>query len=309
MADCAASEFAHALPNSITALFQTQSLKAQPLKHLTLFCDFDGPIVDVSDRYYHTYRLGLEKTQAAHLAAQPATQRLVKLPIRPLTKLQFWQMKQERTPDREIAMRSGLQGNQIDWFLHSVNQIVNQPALLQQDQLQPGVKWALALLQAQGARLVLVTLRCQTQATQILRDQGLNHLFSQIWGSKDDGAAYSNLADHKTELLRQAIAAQTIAPIAIEDEADCRSPRTAWMIGDTEADVLAGKAMNVPTIALTCGIRSKTYLQKLEPTRIHADLLSVAHYLVSLMPVVAPDLACVPTSGLGENKQQVPTGC
>ena len=264
MADCAASEFAPCTsPNSIAALFQAQSLQ-----HLTLFCDFDGPIVDVSDRYYHTYQLGLAKTQAAY-----RNQQSVELPLRPLTKLQFWQMKQERTPDREIAMRSGLQGEQIDCFLSNVTQIVNQPELLQQDQLQPGVKWALALLQAQGARLVLVTLRCQIQATQILRQHGLKPLFSQIWGSKDDGVAYGNLADHKTELLRQAIAAQS--------ETGCSTSRTAWMIGDTEADVLAGQAMNVPTIALTCGIRSKTYLQKLEPTRIHTDLLSAAHYLAT----------------------------
>ena len=307
MADCAASEFAAPHPlHSIAALFQTQPPQGQSLKHLTLFCDFDGPIVDVSDRYYHTYQLGLEKTQAIYLGRKTVdhktvNQRRVKLPIQPLTKLQFWQMKQERTPDREIAMRSGLQGEQIDCFLHNVNQIVNQPALLQQDQLQPGVKWALALLQAQGARLVLVTLRCQMQATQILREQGLHPLFSQIWGSKDDGVAYENLAAHKTELLRRAIAA--------EDQAADSSPRATWMIGDTEADVLAGKAMNVPTIAVTCGIRSKPYLQKLEPTRIHADLLSAAHYLVSLMPVAAPDLALFPTSGSAENKRQVPTGC
>ena len=269
MADCAASEFAPCTsPNSIAALFQAQSLQ-----HLTLFCDFDGPIVDVSDRYYHTYQLGLAKTQAtyrkSHLFLQPAAELL----LCPLTKVQFWQMKQERTPDREIAMRSGLQGEQIDCFLSNVTQLVNQPELLQQDQLQPGVKWALALLQAQGAQLVLVTLRCQTQATQILRQHGLKPLFSQIWGSKDDGVAYGNLADHKTELLRQAIAAQS--------ETGCSTSRTAWMIGDTEADVLAGQAMNVPTIALTCGIRSKTYLQKLEPTRIHTDLLSAAHYLAT----------------------------
>ena len=307
MADCAASEFAasHSL-NSIAALFQTQPPQGQSLKHLTLFCDFDGPVVDVSDRYYHTYQLGLEKTQAIYMGRKTVHPRRVKLPIQPLTKLQFWQMKQERTPDREIAMRSGLQGEQIDCFLRNVNQIVNRPALLQQDQLQPGVKWALALLQTQGARLVLVTLRCQIQATQILREHGLDHLFSQIWGSKNDGVAYENLAEHKTELLRRAIAAETQAAGSL--------PRATWMIGDTEADVLAGQAMNVPTIALTCGIRSKSYLQRLEPTRIHTDLLSAAHYLVSLnlvdlMPVAAPDLAFFPTSGSAENKQQVPTGC
>jgi len=52
------------------------------------------------------------------------------------------------------------------------------------------------------------------------------------------------------------------------------------MIGDTEADVLAGKAMSIPTIAVTCGIRSYNYLQKLQPTRIHTDLLSAVHHFV-----------------------------
>ena len=27
---------------------------------MTVFCDLDGPIVDVSDRYYTTYQQGLE---------------------------------------------------------------------------------------------------------------------------------------------------------------------------------------------------------------------------------------------------------
>jgi phosphoglycolate phosphatase-like HAD superfamily hydrolase len=55
----------------------------------------------------------------------------------------------------------------------------------------------------------------------------------------------------------------------------------AWMVGDTEADVLAGQQLGIPTIALTCGIRSRSYLQRLEPTRIHADLLSATRYLMN----------------------------
>lgn len=234
-------------------------------KPLTLFCDFDGPIVDVSDRYYHTYRLGLTEIQTAYRA------RGISLQLSPLTKAQFWQMKQERTPDPEIAMRSGLQGLQIDEFLQRVSQIVNQPTLLHQDQLQPGVRWAIALLQAQGVHLILVTLRCQDQATQILQSYGLETFFSQIWGTQDQAAAYANLAEQKTQLLRRAMAASSEEPTA------------AWMIGDTEADVLAGQAADIPTIALTCGIRSQSYLQKFEPTRIHTDLLSASHYLVSQM--------------------------
>jgi len=221
--------------------------------------------VDVSERYYSTYQLGLAELQSVYRTAGNS------LPIRILSKEQFWKMKQERTPDIEIAMRSGLQGQQIDHFLQRVPQIVNQPALLHQDQLQPGARWALALLHAKGVRLVLVTLRCQIQATQMLQSYGLDHVFSEIWGTHDSTAAYSNQSHHKTQLLEKAI-----AHLSWENHALAH----AWMIGDTEADVLAGKAMSIPTIAVTCGIRSYNYLQKLQPTRIHTDLLSAVHHFV-----------------------------
>lgn len=237
--------------------------KQQVFPPLTVFCDFDGPIVDVSDRYYQTYQLALAEVQVTHQS------RGVTLPVHLLTKEQFWQMKQNRVPDVEIAMRSGLCGAEIDLFLQQVSHIVNQPTLLDQDYLQPGVRWALTMLHSQGARLVLVTLRCQHQAIQILNSHGLRSMFSGIWGAQDQAAAYRNHADHKTQLLSDAIASF----------GDIQA-HTAWMVGDTEADVLAGQATDIPTIALTCGIRSQTYLKKFEPTRIHSDLLSAAHYLV-----------------------------
>ena len=234
-------------------------------QQVTVFCDFDGPIVDVSRRYYTTYRLGLAETQAFYQAKG------ITLPIQLHKKPQFWQMKQNRVPDVEIAMRSGLQGEQIDFFLGRVLQIVNQPALLKEDKLQPGVSWALGLLHSQGMRLVLITLRCQSQATQILRNHGLTRLFSGIYGTFDREAAYQNQAELKTQLLEKAIAEQSLL---------ARCPIAAWMVGDTEADLLAGQALSIPTIALTCGIRSHFYLKQFQPTCIHTDLLAAANYLI-----------------------------
>lgn len=231
----------------------------------TVFCDFDGPIIDVSERYYSTYQLGLADTQAAYQAQG------ISLPIQMLSKEQFWQMKQDRVPDVEIAMRSGLYDKQIDVFLQHVGQIVNQPLLLQKDRLQPGVRWALSLLRAKGVRLVLVTLRCQDQATQILQQYGLANLFSCICGTQDDQAAYHNYADLKTQLLSQVISELQFRGISTE---------SAWMVGDTEADILAGQAVGIPTLALTCGIRSRLYLEKFEPTYILSDLVSAVHYLL-----------------------------
>lgn len=236
------------------------------LSYLTVFCDFDGPIVNVSERYYTTYRLCLAQTEAFY-QSQGLT-----LPIQRLTKTLFWKMKQTRVPDVEIAMRSGLQGEQIDFFLKCVIETVNQPALLEKDRLQPGVSWALALLHSQGVRLVLVTLRCQSQARQILRNYGLTRLFSGIYGTQQSQAAYKNNAQQKTELLKLALREQT---------SSLERASSAWMIGDTEADIVAGKALSVPTIALTCGIRSYLYLKQFQPSSTQADLLTATYYLLT----------------------------
>jgi phosphoglycolate phosphatase len=229
---------------------------------MTVFCDLDGPIVDVSERYYTTYQLALEDTQAAYQAQG------VPIKTQQLTKQQFWEMKRERVPDVEIAKISGLQGSQIDAFRRCVGEIVNRSDLLHLDRIQPGVQWAIALLHSRGVRLILVTLRSQHQAAQILQNYGLARLFTSIRGTQVTDAAYNNYANLKTRLLDE----------VVEELGELMG--SAWMIGDTEADILAGQALGIPTIGLTCGIRSTTQLQKFQPTRILNDLICTSHHLL-----------------------------
>ena len=59
------------------------ALEADSSPRMTVFCDLDGPIVDVSDRYYATYQQGLADTQAAYLA------RGINLNLQILSKQQF----------------------------------------------------------------------------------------------------------------------------------------------------------------------------------------------------------------------------
>ncbi len=233
----------------------------------TLFCDFDGPIIDVSDRYYATYQLALAKV-AASLKTRYPFQNLP-ITISPLAKSQFWVMKQNRTPDPEIAIRSGLRGDLIDAFLHEVHELVNQTELLDADQVQPGVRWALTLIRNAGVRLVLVTLRDREQAMQVLYQNHLIHFFNEIYGTYDLHIAYENPTELKARLLTEVVVAQ---------QAMGQIP--ACMVGDTEADILAGQAVGIPTVALTCGIRSQTYLEQLSPTVIYGDLLSAAQHLL-----------------------------
>ncbi len=238
--------------------FAKQSCQNQVL---TVFCDFDGPLVDVSDRYYNTYYLALHETYHYYARFDPF------LKINPLSKQEFWQMKQERTNDQEIALRSGLKVQQIPYFIQQVRSIVNNASLLTKDKFHRGVNWGLALLHSQGVRLVIVTLRCQEQVTQILTNYGLLRLFSGVYGTTDAMAAYSNNIECKTALLKQALTEH--------------KSHHACMIGDTEADILAAKAVGISAIALTCGIRSYNYLQQFEPDQISNNFLNTAYDLLA----------------------------
>ncbi len=227
----------------------------------TIFCDFDGPIVDVSERYYATYRQGL-----AWVAAQdghPET-------IRSLSKSQFWTFKQNRIPDRQIAHWSGLEGAEIDAFLAQVSRLVNHASLLNHDQLQPRAYEGLAILKQCGVRVVLVTLRPPDQVMQFLAKHALDWAISDLYGMPIADAAYTNQANHKIERLEAAIAAQ---------RRQGHDLRNTWMIGDTEADIMAGQTLGLETVAVTCGIRSSSYLQGFRPTYLLPDLWTAAQRL------------------------------
>lgn len=237
---------------------------AQRTSQLTIFCDLDGPLIDVSQRYYKTYQLALAETQA-YIQGQGDT-----LALTPLSHAQFWSMKQSKRPDIEIAYLSGLSGNHIDFFMQQVQAIVNQPLLLQEDRLQPGVHDALEKLLKQGAQLAVVTLRCQDQVDQVLQQHHLTRYFRLIRGTDNTQAAYKNYAVYKQSLIQDAISAMGLT-----------NYEQIWMIGDTEADVLAAQAMKIKTVALTCGMRNYAFLYKLSPTSIQSSLSEATDYLSS----------------------------
>lgn len=231
-----------------------------------VFCDFDGPIVDVSERYYQTYRKGLLAVKES-----VASQDNRRLDLFPLSKAQFWKMKQNRVADLEIAIRSGLSADLFEPFMQQVQRIVNHPSLLSWDCLQPTALPALRYFKQRNVRLVLVTLRHPRQVRAFLQAQKLEHLVAEVYGASDVNAAHANRVTQKCELLNEAIAQQKARGYTVEK---------SWMVGDTEADVLAGQSMGLRTAALSCGVRSEGYLRQLQPSNLYGCLLSAAKDLV-----------------------------
>jgi len=218
---------------------------------LTVFCDFDGPIVDVSERYYRTYCTCLER-------ACDAPQRL--------PKAEFWRLKRDRVPDAEIARRSGVRAQELAQFVREVQHTAHQPQLLALDRLQPGADRALQRLADREVRTVIVTLREVTQVAAVLEQFGLADAIAALYGTDDRVAAYRNNVERKQFLLARALTDQ--------------SEPVAYVIGDTEADLLAARALGIPSIALACGIRSPSYLLRYQPQRLQPDLACAAAYLL-----------------------------
>ncbi|MGC1309488.1 MAG: HAD hydrolase-like protein [Phormidesmis sp.] len=231
-----------------------------------VFCDFDGPIVDVSERYYQTYCKGLIAVEQmyGHTSETP-------LHILPLSKVQFWQMKQNRVADIDIAVRSGLPAELFSPFMQQVERIVNHPSLLRWDRIQPTAQSALNYFRRYDFRLVIVTLRHPRQVQSFLQAHGLAHLIDEVYGASDVRAAHANRVEQKCELLKAAIAQQKTQGHLTD---------SSWMIGDTEADIVAGQSLGLSTAALSCGVRSEAYLRQLGPSKIYDCLLSAAYKAV-----------------------------
>lgn len=218
---------------------------------LRLITDFDGPIMDVSDRYYRVYQFCLDQTR------QPDQ------PLDPLTKAEFWQMKRAQIPEREIGKRSGLDETQALEFARLRKRTVHTLPYLVHDSPVPGAVEALERMLALGIELVTMTMRRTRELNAALDQWNLARFFAPDRRyCLDDEHPKTNDIDDKTWLMGRALAE---LPPACE----------TWMVGDTEADILSAKAHQIPVIAVLSGIRNRTQLLQHNPDYI-VDNLSEA---------------------------------
>ncbi len=90
---------------------------------LRLITDFDGPITDVSERYYQVYKYCLETSK------HPGQS------VKPLEKAEFWQLKRSRVLETQIGIISGLDETQAKTFAQLRRQTVHTPDYFSYDSL------------------------------------------------------------------------------------------------------------------------------------------------------------------------------
>ena len=211
-----------------------------------IFLDLDGPVLDVTRRYYLIYSDLLERA-----GYQPFDQK------------SYWSLKCLSVNEAAIVQRA-LPAEKIQTYLNQRSQMLEDPACLVHDRLQTGVFGVLERWQYQHS-LHLVTLRRNRDALMSqLKLLGISAFFKSIHCADEGDANWQA----KCEWIR----------------ASGADPDDALIIGDTEVDILAGRAAGIRTVAVSCGIRNCRLLNKLMPDAIVSSLDQVNDNILHDLP-------------------------
>ncbi|MEP6519902.1 HAD family hydrolase [Microcoleus vaginatus] len=215
---------------------------------LRLITDFDGPIMDVSDRYYRVYQYCLAETKRSGQ------------PVRELPKAEFWDLKRARVPETEIGILSGLDADQARDFAQTRRQTVHTLPYMIYDQPVSNVLETLEKVQRAGVDLAVMTMRRVRELDEAFNRCNLGQFFpeNRRYCLPND---YVKTGDVKDKPLLMARALAELPPAS-----------DTWMVGDTEADIVAAKTHGVKVIGVLCGIRDRTQLEMHQPDLIANNL-------------------------------------
>ena len=181
---------------------------------LRLITDFDGPIIDVSQRYYQVYQECLDSSRAPNQA------------VKQLSKEEFWQLKRSRVPEKQIGMMSGLDEAQAQAFAQLRRQTVHTTPYFEYDNLAPGAVAALEKVQQAGVDLAVMTMRRMRELDYAFDRHNLGRFFpkDRCYCLSNDYVKTRDI-DDKPLLMERAL-------VELPPASD------TWMVGDTEADII-----------------------------------------------------------------------
>jgi phosphoglycolate phosphatase-like HAD superfamily hydrolase len=223
-----------------------------------LFTDFDGPIMDVSERYYQVYLFCLEQIKLPHQS------------VNTLTKSEFWECKRSQIPEVEIARKSGLtEPNQPESFATLRRNTVHTQPYFKYDAINPVAIAALEQAQAAGLELAVMTMRRVRELDPVIEAYDLGRFFppQRRFCLANDYVKTKDVLD-KTKSMANAL--KILPRVAAQ-----------WMVGDTEADIIAGNTHGIYTIGVLSGIRNRQRLELSQPNRIVDNLAEAVEFILS----------------------------
>lgn len=218
-----------------------------------LFIDFDGTLLDVSQRHYATYVevLGMPDIRGV-----------------PIPQKEYWGLRVENKPVKEILKRSRLFPTKFKTFIERFEERLETPEMLGLDELRPGTVTALGKLYTKTP-IVLVTQRRDGEALESqLAELKLKSYFVSVLSGAPPRLRRMDpkqRGKHKAELIKQRY----------------RLPPTeAVLVGDTETDVQVARTFGWEVYLVENGHRKKDLQIKADPDRIVPDLPAALKWLL-----------------------------
>jgi phosphoglycolate phosphatase len=213
---------------------------------MMIFFDLDGPLLDVSERYQMLHRDLIAEKRVA-----------------PLTANLYWQRKRQRYSETAILEELGISEWEPSYSRQRL-ELIETDRYLAYDRLWPWTSPVLTTLIAR-CTLILVTVRSDHEALERqLTRLNLRHFFKAILSE----AASDPVEAQKARLIHDYLSSQDLPT------------RGSWIIGDTEADIGAGRLLGMTTVAVRCGIRDEQQLASMnanyliDDIRVLPDLMS-----------------------------------
>ncbi|OGI18470.1 MAG: hypothetical protein A3B68_06920 [Candidatus Melainabacteria bacterium RIFCSPHIGHO2_02_FULL_34_12] len=215
---------------------------------MNLCFDFDGPIIDVTDRYYRAY---LESLKGSDTNLLP--------------KEVFWGLKQRRVSDLEIGLLSGLTINQAKESSENRKDLSFKNEYFALDKLFDDVLKTFESLKSEGITFFIVTLRRRKQLQYAIKQFKLEKYLSSeyLFPLPDDHRVTNDIQEKYIELVN------AVNKLGLD-------ANDTWIIGDSETDIHAGRlAKYGKIIGITRGIRSKEQLEVLQPDYLINNLSEI----------------------------------
>jgi phosphoglycolate phosphatase len=201
-----------------------------------IFLDLDGTLLETSERHYLTYRDIVHR-----LGIQVS-----------FTKEDFWNRKRGGRKTLSLLPKGASERIKkkfkAEWMRN-----IEKKTYLAHDRLVPGARGSLRKLKHE-ARIVLITLRHSKRNLLWELDRlKIREYFEEIL------VGSPVIEKEKERLIRDYIVRSS-------------SGENLAIVGDTETEIAAGKAVGIVTIAVPTGIRSRAFLRREKPKYMINDL-------------------------------------
>lgn len=205
---------------------------------MNIYFDLDGTILDISERYYLIYKKVMEEFNANFLL-----------------KDKYWQLKREKTSVAKILKETSKNIGKVQYQKRGA-QLIEDKRFLKYDKTFPEVYKVLDDFKKKH-RLILVTLRrfLENLNWELVRLK-LTPYFDTLLicqEGKPNWQAKANLIKNDLNF----------------------SKKDSIVIGDTEIDILAAQQLQIKSIAISRGMRTKEFLLRFKPDFIVDSLLEI----------------------------------